>query len=324
MINFYKFYQTIAITNLKIWLNTLPSLISLWNKQPVSKQINFWKKSASNIPLIEPQHIDLLNGVSAYNDLLTKFEQKNIIKLLQNLKPWRKGPFFLYNFKINAEWQSNLKWNRISPYISSLVNRTVLDVGCGNGYYMWRMIGMGAKLVVGIDPNHLYLYQFEAIRKLLGNMQNINLIPIKFEELPKLKAFDTVFSMGVIYHRRSPLDHLIHLNNQLVSNGELILETLVISGDINTILVPKNCYARMKNVYFIPSIAAIKNWLKKCKFINIRIISCTKTSTIEQRSTEWMQKESLLESLDTKDINKTIEGYPAPYRAILIANKSYK
>jgi tRNA (mo5U34)-methyltransferase len=31
--------------------------------------------------------------------------------------------------------------------------------------------------------------------------------------------------MGVLYHRRSPLEHLWQLKDQLVNGGELVLET---------------------------------------------------------------------------------------------------
>ncbi|MCF1540680.1 DUF1698 domain-containing protein, partial [Escherichia coli] len=78
--------------------------------------------------------------------------------------------------------------------------------GCGNGYHMWRMLGEGAYQVMGIDPSELFLIQFEAVRKLMANDQRIHLVPLGIEQLPELQAFDTVFSMGVLYHRRSPLD----------------------------------------------------------------------------------------------------------------------
>ncbi len=139
---------------------------------------------------------------------------------------------------------------------------------------MWRMIGAGAHLAVGIDPTQLFLCQFEAVRKLLGNDQRAHLLPLGIEQLPALKAFDTVFSMGVLYHRRSPLEHLWQLKDQLVNEGELVLETLVIDGDENTVLVPGDRYAQMRNVYFIPSALALKNWLKKCGFCRYPHCGC--------------------------------------------------
>lgn len=176
-------------------------------------------------------------------------------------------------------------------------------------------------MVVGIDPMQLFLCQFEAVRKLLGDDQRAYLLPVGIEQLPALNAFDTVFSMGVLYHRRSPLDHLWQLKNQLVSGGELVLETLVIEGDENAVLVPGERYAQMRNVYFLPSAAALKKWLEKCGFTDVRIADHALTSTEEQRRTDWMTSDSLAEFLDPENPHLTVEGYPAPLRAVLVARK---
>jgi len=183
------------------------------------------------------------------------------------------------------------------------------------------MVGEGAKMVVGIDPTELFLCQFEAVRKLLNNDRRANLIPLGIEEMQPLAAFDTVFSMGVLYHRKSPLDHLTQLKNQLVKGGELVLETLVVDGDANTVLVPSDRYAKMKNVYFIPSVAALINWLEKVGFTNVRCVDVATTTLKEQRKTDWLENESLIDFLDPNDHSKTIEGYQAPTRAVILANK---
>ncbi len=114
---------------------------------------------------------------------------------------------------------------------------------------------------------------------------------------------------------------LYQLKNQLVSEGELVLETLVIEGDRNQVLVPGDRYAQMRNVYFIPSAEALKCWLEKCGFVDVKIADMCVTSTEEQRRTDWMTSESLAEFLDPNDPGKTIEGYPAPLRAVLVAKK---
>jgi tRNA (mo5U34)-methyltransferase len=154
-------------------------------------------------------------------------------------------------------------------------------------------------------------------------MQNpdVNLLPLGIDDLPELKQFDTVFSMGVMYHRKSPFDFLQQLKNQLVDGGELILETLIIEGDENTVLVPQERYAQMLNVWFIPSAKALESWLKKVGFKNIRLVNTDQTTLEEQRKTEWIDTQSLSDFLDPNDPNKTVEGYPAPLRAIFIANK---
>ena len=321
MIDFGRFYQQIATGPLASWLEVLPAQVAEWQRENLHGKFRDWHKAVEYLPLLTPQKLDLLDSVSAEADNLTERQRLGIENLLRNLMPWRKGPYSLYGTHIDTAWRSDWKWDRVLPHISPLKHRTVLDVGCGSGYHMWRMIGAGAKLVVGIDPMQLFLCQFEAVRKLLGDDRRAHLLPLGIEQLPALQAFDTVFSMGVLYHRRSPLDHLLQLKNQLVSDGELVLETLVVEGDENTVLVPGERYAQMRNVYFIPSAAALKSWLEKCGFVDVRIADYAVTSVEEQRRTGWMTSGSLAEFLDPDDSSKTVEGYPAPLRAVLVARK---
>jgi len=321
MIDFGRFYQQIAVGPLAKWLDVLPAQISEWQRENLHGHFRDWYKSLEYLPLLEPQKLDLLHSVTADRDDISDRHRQGIEKLLRNLMPWRKGPYFLYGTHINTEWRSDWKWERVLPHISPLAGRTVLDVGCGSGYHMWRMIGAGAHLVVGIDPMQLFLVQFEAVRKLLNDDRRVHMLPLGIEQLPVLQAFDTVFSMGVLYHRRSPLDHLLQLKNQLVNGGELVLETLVIEGDVNQVLVPGERYAQMRNVFFIPSAEALKSWLEKSGFVDVRIVDFALTTTEEQRRTDWMISESLAEFLDPDDPGKTVEGYPAPLRAVLVATK---
>lgn len=321
MIDFCPFYQQIALSPLSAWLETLPQQLNQWQKQ-AHGDYHKWAKIIDFLPALTAEHIDLKTAVKAESiKPLSHGEQQQIIYHLKQLMPWRKGPYHLYGIHIDCEWRSDFKWDRVLPHLAPLKDRLILDVGCGSGYHMWRMLGEGAKMVVGIDPTELFLCQFEAVRKLLNNDRRANLIPLGIEQMQPLAAFDTVFSMGVLYHRKSPLDHLTQLKNQLVKHGELVLETLVIDGNVNQVLVPTDRYAKMKNVYFIPSVAALINWLEKCGFNNVRCVDIAPTSLEEQRKTDWLENESLIDFLDPHDHSKTIEGYPAPKRAVLIANK---
>ncbi|AEW44501.1 tRNA mo(5)U34 methyltransferase, SAM-dependent [Serratia symbiotica str. 'Cinara cedri'] len=322
MIKFDNFYQHIHNSNLYRWLDTLPTQINAWRQKSLHNTFKQWCDSVENLPKLTPTYINLLNGVRAeIQPRLSLHQLVSIETILRTMMPWRKGPFSLYGIKLNTEWHSDWKWNRLLPHISPLTGRTILDVGCGNGYHLWRMIGAGGKLAIGIDPMQLFLCQFEAIRKLLGGDQRAHLLPICIEQLPKLAAFDAVFSMGVLYHRRAPFEHLYQLKNQLVSGGELILETLIIAGDDHQVLVPRDRYAQMRNVYFIPTSCVLKSWLKKCGFVNIRVVDTCITSTREQRHTSWMTGKSLEAFLDPNDHSKTIEGYSSPIRAIIVAMK---
>lgn len=322
MSQFTDFYQLIAKSPLAHWLNTLPTQLSEWEHASLNNRFIQWFNVVEKLPMLTPAHLDLLNDVSAdSNPSLSVGQQAEIESLLRQLMPWRKGPFLLYGVTIDTEWHSDWKWERVVPHIAPLADRFVLDVGCGNGYYLWRKIGAGAKLAVGIDPMQLFYYQFSAVRKLLGGDLRAHLLPLGIEQLPKLATFDTVFSMGVLYHRRSPLDHLLQLKHQLVSRGEVVLETIVIEGDQNQVLVPEGRYAKMRNVYFIPSSAALIRWLEKCGFINVRQVDISVTSTDEQRRTAWMTGESLADFLHPDDSRLTVERHPAPLRALILAEK---
>jgi tRNA (mo5U34)-methyltransferase len=238
---------------------------------------------------------------------------------LRGLMPWRKGPFKLFNCYIDTEWRSDYKWQRLVHAIEPLGGKRVLDVGCGSGYHCWRMAGEGAALVLGIDPTPLFIFQYWALQKYLQN-SSVWVLPARMEALPKkLHGFDTVFSMGVLYHRRSPFDHLQELKDAMAVDAELVLETLVIEGGKGEVLVPEGRYAKMGNVWFIPSVLTLCGWLKKLKFAKVEVLDVSTTTFDEQRSTDWMQFHSLRDFLDPADQSKTVEGYPAPRRVIISA-----
>jgi len=317
---FNRFYQKIASNRLSHWLNTLPAQLTFWQDNHLHGEYVHWQKTLDALPDTKLSQLDLKTRVSAgtLSDI-NEGESKRLENLLKKLKPWRKGPYHIHGLHIDTEWRSDFKWDRLVPHISDLTGRYVLDIGCGSGYHLWRMRGAGAKFVVGIDPTQLFLMQFNAIKHFIKD-DNVSLLPLGVEQLPELKSFDTVFAMGVLYHRRSPIDFLYQLKAQLAKGGELILETLIVDGDENTVLVPAGRYAKMRNVWFLPSCDAMCLWLERCGFKNVRVVNTDVTAFEEQRKTQWVDSESLQDFLDPNDASKTIEGYPAPKRAIFIAN----
>ncbi len=243
-----------------------------------------------------------------------------IAELLERLHPWRKGPFRVHGVSIDSEWRCDWKWRRLAPHVKPLDGKTVLDVGSGNGYYCWRMAGAGALCVLGIDPAQLYGLQFLAMRHFLGAEYAVSVLPLTLEQLPPdMRVFDTVFSMGVLYHRRSPIDHLLALKAAARPGGQLLLETLVVPGPEGRVLVPPGRYARMRNVWFIPSPATLSRWMERCGWRDVHLVDLTATTVADQRSTAWMRFESLAEALDADDQRLTVEGHPAPLRAMFVA-----
>lgn len=240
-------------------------------------------------------------------------------KLLMELHPWRKGPLDLDGVIIDTEWRSDLKWARVKDAIASLDGRCVLDVGSGNGYYALEMRKAGAATVIGVDPTLLFAMQFQAIN-VFAQDPSVFILPCRLEETPPARnAFDTTFSMGVLYHQRSPIGHLDHLRSTLRPGGQLVLETIYLPGEESYACTPADRYARMRNVWLLPTLAELTTWLRRSGFGCIEIIDTTVTTTDEQRSTEWMTFESLREALDPDDPSKTVEGWPAPRRVVVTA-----
>ena len=284
--------------NLPLWLNAIPALPQV---------------TPSSFALYSPA-VRIGTPTDTDDSTRSLIEQQ-----LRVFHPWRKGPFDIFGIHIDTEWRSDWKWNRLVNHIQPLYNRRVLDIGCGSSYHCWRMAAHSPRSVIGIEPYIIFFMQYLALRKYLPSPP-VFVLPIPVEELPdNMLAFDTVFSMGVLYHRKSPIDHLFAIRNMLRPGGQLVLETLVINGDENSLLIPEDRYAKMRNVWFIPSTLMLERWLKRSGFINVRTVDVSPTSTDEQHSTPWMRLESLPDFLLPHNPSRTIENLPAPTRAIIIA-----
>lgn len=344
-ISFDDLYADLIEQDFAEWQETLPAqLEQIFNQRQHGKREE-WHQVLSALPEIQASDYEI--GIDRVRigkaSDIDETVRAQLFTLLKTLHPWRKGPYELFGIHIETEWHSDWKWQRIQKHLSPLQNRRVLDVGCGNGYHMWRMLADGAQLVVGADPSQFFLVQFHALKKYVGK-KPIHILPFKSEELPALttkykgKGFDTVFSMGVLYHRVSPITHLQELKSFLRKGGELVLETLIIEDGVDVgvegevdvkgevkdkqqqqLLLPEDRYAQMRNVWFLPTPALLVRMLERVGFKNIRVVDINQTSIEEQRKTDWMTFDSLENFLDPDDHNKTIEGYPAPKRAVLIA-----
>ncbi len=308
---------------LRDWRRQMPDQFSRSMSEKRFGDLPRWRAALAALPSLKAETIDLDTNAITASGQVDDGTRRELEAALRSLHPWRKGPFSLFGVDIDTEWRSDFKWDRLSGAIDPLEGRRVLDVGCGSGYHCWRMKGAGAAEVIGIDPTPLFVLQFKAIQHYL-NIDSVHVLPLALEQLPpKLKSFDTTFSMGVLYHRRSPVDHLTDLRDTLAPGGQLVLETLVVEGGEDTVFVPPDRYARMGNVWFLPSPAALMKWMSKTGFIDVELVDLNQTTVAEQRSTEWMTFYSLSNFLDSDDHNKTVEGHPAPRRDIITARLPY-
>lgn len=320
MLNEEPLFNALAGIGFECWRDELRTILDERFSDSAHGNLGAWRAALSDLPAAEKRPADL-NARAVTLPRGQGLSTRRIRDALQRLRPWRKGPFDVCGVYVDAEWRSDLKWDRIKGSITPLEGRAVLDVGCGNGYYAFRMRGMGARLVIGIDPSLLYVVQFLAICHFMRT-EPVHVLPIRLHELPVgPRAFDTTFSMGVLYHCRSAENHLLELRSSLRHGGELVLETLILPGSEAVARRPESRYARMRNVWILPTWPMLERWLLESGFQNIRLIDVSRTGSGEQRATEWMPFESLTEALDPSDSTRTIEGWPAPRRAILICDK---
>ncbi|MEJ2381855.1 MAG: tRNA 5-methoxyuridine(34)/uridine 5-oxyacetic acid(34) synthase CmoB [Gammaproteobacteria bacterium] len=321
MIDWTPAWRAIGATALRPWQEAMSAQVAAVLERAVHGDLPQWLAALGALPEASASSLDLdaarvRIGAAADCDDVTRAQLE---ALLRRLHPWRKGPYELFGIAIETEWRSDWKWARLEEHIEPLAGRLVLDVGCGNGYHCWRMVGAGAALALGIDPGLRYVVQFQALKRFAPHAA-VHVLPLALEQLPaQTGVFDTVFSMGVLYHRRSPLDHLLDLRGCLRRGGQLVLETLVVEGDAERVLVPEGRYARMRNVWFLPSCDALQRWLRRCGYVDVRLVDVTRTTVGEQHSTDWMTFQSLADFLDPADPTRTIEGLPAPTRAIVVA-----
>ncbi len=316
-----RFYQAATDTLLAPWTEFLWHTVQAKLAEVKHGNLPLWRQTIAALPELVLSSSDLDTGVlrAGLPEDCDDAARQQLYRLLQQLHPWRKGPFEICGMTIDAEWRSDWKWKRVQPHIKPLAGRLTLDIGCGNGYYCWRTVGAGAKFALGIEPYLLSYTQYLALRQLFGQ-HLMTVLPLAAEELPDtMRAFDTVFSMGVLYHLPNPLAHLEKIRGLLRPGGELVLETLVIDGGAGDILVPEGRYAKMRNVHQIPSCRCLEEQLTKLGFSHARTVDFTRTTVKEQRSTDWMRWHSLQDYLDPNNPQLTCEGYPAPIRAVIVA-----
>ncbi len=274
------------------------------------------------LPRVDDIRVEIDSTISIYSNSFSEDDEANIYSTAKLIQPWRKGPFRVSKTFIDSEWRSFIKYDLLKPHFD-ISDKIVGDIGCNNGYYLFRMLKDKPKKLVGFDPSPIPYCQFKFIDHFIKSGITYELLGIEHVEFYEHK-FDLIFCLGVLYHRSDPISSLKSLYKGLNGGGELILDTFMIDGDDEVCLTPKKRYSKIPNIYFIPTINALKNWCYRAGFDNVEILEISKTKFNEQRKTEWIDTESLDDFLDKNDNSKTIEGYPAPKRVYIKAEKIKK
>ena len=276
------------------------------------KNIAPLREALGQLPNITAE-VDLGNTVSLRSEEGVDLDELERIARL--MMPWRKGPFDLFSLFIDTEWRSDLKYNFLRPHFN-LSGKKVADIGCNNGYYMFRFLEDAPAKVVGFDPSALFQSQFDLINHYVKSDIVYELLGV--EHLPFYEEkFDVIFCLGVLYHRSDPIAMLKALAQGLAEGGEVYLDTFIIDGEEAVALCPSESYSKITNVYFVPTLKALENWCIRAGFTSFEVLGTVVTTSDEQRKTDWIESQSLEDFLDPADSSKTVEGYPAPKRGYI-------
>ncbi|MBY0516372.1 MAG: tRNA 5-methoxyuridine(34)/uridine 5-oxyacetic acid(34) synthase CmoB [Bacteriovoracaceae bacterium] len=276
---------------------------------------NLTDKHLDNLKVLDlPRWKPYVDAVKKLNSQ----DSKSIEETAQSLKPWKKGPFQFQNTFIDAEWDCQKKWNRLSTHLD-LNNKIVLDIGTGNGWYLSKCVEAGAEWAIGFDPGPQNYAQWMFLQKMNPDERQ-KLFMLGAEDITDIKnTFDVIMHMGVLYHHRDPINHLVNMRETLKPGGTLYLETIGIPGLENHLLIPPDRYALMPNVWFLPTLNALKAMLSKARFTDIEVLSTNWDKELEQRSTSWSEGPSYKGALDPENPKLTVEGHPAPERFLIKA-----
>lgn len=249
---------------------------------------------------------------------LTDHQRDSIYQHCRTLMPWKKGPYRLFGIDIDSEWRSDYKWQRLEKRLGNLKEQKVADIGCHNGYFMFRLASTDAKLIIGFDPNARWYFKFHFLQR-FTQLPQLYYEPFGVEHLDLYENFfDTVLCLGILYHQTDPVTILRKIHNSLTTGGRLFVDCQGIAGDDDLVLVPRQKYAGASGQWYLPTRSALSNWLARTNYRNIEVFYDEPLSTDEQRATDWARIASLKNFIDGQ---QTVEGYPAPRRFYVVAQR---
>lgn len=137
------------------------------------------------------------------------------------------------------------KWQRLGV---TPKDKTVLDLGCNDGWIGRYCLEEGAKRVVGVDRNWRYL---EETRK-----KGVETRLLDLDQLNRLHGrFDLVLCLATLQHLKDPARAVKEMAR--LTRGEFVLEMPVWSGQKRKGWMTKDGYT-----YAFPSVPLVLDWLK--------------------------------------------------------------
>lgn len=273
-------------------IQTVLAQRSLWLQQP---DLHLLREAVNLAHSFQPSIIDLSQDVITFGraEDLTHSQHELLLKVLKTFVPWRKGPFNIFGTPIDAEWRSELKWNRVLKVLKPLTGRRIADIGCNNGYYLFRMASQNPEYALGIEPTIRFYHLFQMLQA-IAKVPNIEVELLGIEHMPFFsKFFDVVLCMGILYHHPDPVGLLKGIWGSMRYGGQLIVECAGIPGEESVALFPERRYAQMSGSWFFPTQSCLVNWIKRAGFKKVTVFDSHPLGPEEQRQTPWSPHVSL-------------------------------
>lgn len=112
-----------------------------------------------------------------------------------------------------------LRFDLAFKIAGDLNGKSVLDIGCGSGRYMFESIRRGAAKAVGLDAAAGALAMAGNTASNLGVEDQVELIETDFMDFDTDKKFDVIFAVGYFDYVLDPVAHLKRIIR--LSNGML-------------------------------------------------------------------------------------------------------
>lgn len=206
---------------------------------------------------------------------MNKEEIKSEIKRLSESQPWNHQFYLPHGLKtrefdIDSPGYNTNKWLRLSPIFKKILSencKSVLDVGCSDGYYSIQVATENTQTsVLGIDLDSLRIERSNFVKSLL-EVKNCNFSTLDLYELiSKNIKYDIVMGLGLL-HRVPDLDKCIDDLCSL-SNRYVIFEFKTYRSEEPAYIDQTGATKSntLNGLYKIPSIKYVEERLQKKGF----------------------------------------------------------
>ena len=164
---------------------------------------------------------------------MEKIEIESRVKELSKKEDWNHSYELPYGIRtrtidVDSPGYNPNKWKRLEPILDSIEieNKSVLDIGCSDGYFSIECARKTSESVLGIDLDPLRIERANFINEVF-ELENINFDVVDLYDIPE-NGFDVVLGLGLIH--RVPDIHLC-LKKIAAIGQYVLLEFKTLEGD---------------------------------------------------------------------------------------------